>query len=209
MYPYRTPLRYQISNWKQLPNCKSNNSKQLHLHVTDFIQNNDINGVRITLDHEIYGELFSYVVNASGSLVSTFDKDIEYELTTDEILTQLAKYGFLITFHSWEDLSGDQVQYLMTLQNLHFDKIRLLSVWDAPNGVKEFKLHVVAFQVEQLPDWLNAGYAPSKTEFLDALNSGYAINISAISETRNYRWDWLYNWVADIGDVLADNAKLC
>lgn len=209
MYPYRTPLRYQISNWKQLPNCKSNNSKQLHLHVTDFIQNNDINGVRITLDHDVYGELFSYVVNASGSLVSTFDKDIEYELTTDEILTQLAKYGFLITFHSWEDLSGDQVQYLMTLQNLHFDKIRLLSVWDAPNGVKEFKLHVVAFQVEQLPDWLNAGYAPSKTEFLDALNSGYAINISAISETRNYRWDWLYNWVADIGDVLADNAKLC
>ena len=209
MYPYRTPLRYQISNWKQLPNCKSNNSKQLHLHVTDFIQNNDIKGVRITLDHDVYGELFSYVVNASGSLVSTFDKDIEYELTTDEILTQLAKYGFLITFHSWEDLSGDQVQYLMTLQNLHFDKIRLLSVWDAPNGVKEFKLHVVAFQVEQLPDWLNAGYAPSKTEFLDALNSGYAINISAISETRNYRWDWLYNWVADIGDVLADNAKLC
>lgn len=209
MYPYRTPLRYQISNWKQLPNCKSNNSKQLHLHVTDFIQNNDINGVRITLDHDVYGELFSYVVNASGSLVSTFDKDIKYELTTDDILTQLAKYGFLITFHSWEDLSGDQVQYLMTLQNLHFDKIRLLSVWDAPNGVKEFKLHVVAFQVEQLPDWLNAGYAPSKTEFLDALNSGYAINISAISETRNYRWDWLYNWVADIGDVLADNAKLC
>lgn len=209
MYPYRTPLRYQISNWKQLPNCKSNNSKQLHLHVTDFIQNKDITGVRITLEHEIYGELFSYVVNASGSLVSTFDKDIKYELTTDDILTQLAKYGFLITFHSWEDLSGDQVQYLMTLQNLHFDKIRLLSVWDAPNGVKEFKLHVVAFQVEQLPDWLNAGYAPSKTEFLDALNSGYAINISAISETRNYRWDWLYNWVADIGDVLADNAKLC
>lgn len=209
MYPYRTPLRYQISNWKQLPNCKSNNSKQLHLHVTDFIQNNDINGVRITLDHDVYGQLFSYVVNASGSLVSTFDKDIKYELTTDDILIQLAKYGFLITFHSWEDLSGDQVQYLMTLQNLHFDKIRLLSVWDAPNGVKEFKLHVVAFQVEQLPDWLNAGYAPSKTEFLDALNSGYAINISAISETRNYRWDWLYNWVADIGDVLADNAKLC
>lgn len=209
MYPYRTPLRYQISNWKQLPNCKSNNSKQLHLHVTDFIQNNDINGVRITLNHDVYGELFSYVVNASGSLVSTFDKDIEYELTTDDILTQLAKYGFLITFHSWEDLSGDQVQYLMTLQNLHFDKIRLLNVWDAPNGVKEFKLHVVAFQVEQLPDWLNAGYAPSKTEFLDALNSGYAINISAISETRNYRWDWLYNWVADIGDILADNAKLC
>lgn len=209
MYPYRTPLRYQISNWKQLPNCKSNNSKQLHLHVTDFIQNNDINGVRITLDHDVYGQLFSYVVNASGSLVSTFDKDIKYELTTDDILIQLAKYGFLITFHSWEDLSGDQVQYLMTLQNLHFDKIRLLSVWDAPNGVKEFKLHVVAFQVEQLPDWLNAGYAPSKTEFLDALNSGYAINISAISETRNYRWGWLYNWVADIGDVLADNAKLC
>lgn len=209
MYPYRTPLRYQISNWKQLPNCKSNNSKQLHLHVTDFIQNNDINGVRITLDHDVYGQLFSYVVNASGSLVSTFDKDIKYELTTDDILIQLAKYGFLITFHSWEDLSGDQVQYLMTLQNLHFDKIRLLSVWDAPNGVKEFKLHVVAFQVEQLPDWLNAGYAPSKTEFLAALNSGYAINISAISETRNYRWDWLYNWVADIGDVLADNAKLC
>ena len=209
MYPYCAPLRYEISNWKQLPRCKSNNSKQLHIHVTDFIQNNDILGLRITLEHEVYGELFSYIVNASGGLVSTFNNDIEYELTTDEILTQLAKYGFLITFHSWEDLSSDQVQYLMTLQNLHFDKIRLLSVWDTPNGVKEFKLHVVAFQVEQLPDWLNSGYAPSKKEFINALNSGYAINISAISETRNYRWDWLYNWVADIGDVLADNAKLC
>lgn len=206
----KMPLRYQISNWRQLPACKSNNSRDLHICVTDFIQDERLQGLRISLEHDTFGVLFACVVNSRGTLVSTIDENITSEFTTDQILTELAKYGFLITYHEYAALTGDQIQYLMTLRQFNFDKIRLLNVWDAPRGVKEFQLQVVAFNIEQNPQWLNSGYAPSKTEFLAALNNGSAMNVSATCKDKNFRWDWLYNWVADIDDVIADNAgKLC
>ena len=30
-------LRYKISSWKELPQCMSNNSRKLHLHVIDVV----------------------------------------------------------------------------------------------------------------------------------------------------------------------------
>ncbi len=205
MYMTQCPLRYQISDWKQLCKCKSNNSSKLKINVTEFIQNSDVRGTRISVDHELLGTLFTYVVNLSGGIISPVSSSIDSELSTNEILAQLAKFGFLVTFKEYAHLSGDQLQYLMTLQNLHFDKIRLLNVWDASSGIKEFTTYVVAFKLDFLSDWLNAGYSPSKSEYLEAMNAGYAINISAISRDKEFRWDWLYNWVADINDILESN----
>ena len=199
------PLRYQISNWHQLSKCKSNNSKSLYISVTDFIQDNRLSGLRIQVMHNVFGALFTYIVGAKGGLVSKVYNSETHELSTDQILLELGKYGFYITFKEYENLGGDQLAYLMTLQSLHFDKLRLLNAWDAPNGVKEFTQYIVAFNVEQNPDWLNAGYAPSQSEFVEALTNGSAINLTSISETRNFRWDWLYNWVADIDDILKSN----
>lgn len=199
------PLRYRISNWKQLSKCESNNSRDLHIVVTSFLNDKRISGTRIKVEHDLFGTMFSTIVDVHGTLVTTMDDGMIYELTTGQILEELRKWGFYVEYNPIENLSGSQLQYLMTLNNLHYDKIRILSVWDAPSGTKEFKNCVVGFNSEQNGDWLNSWYSPSKTEFLDALNNGTAINISAISDTQNYRWDWLYGWVGDINDILAEN----
>lgn len=202
----KMPLRYRISNWRQLPACQSNNSRDLKLRVTEFIQDCRLQGLRILLEHKDFGVLFACVVNAQGSLLSEVNENMIQELTTDEILKELAKYGFLITYHEYEALTGDQIQYLMTINQLGFDKIRLMNVWDYANGEKQSTLQVVAFNISLNPQWLNAGYCPSREEFTKALNNGSAINVSATCKDKNFRWDWLYNWVADINDVIADNA---
>lgn len=198
------PLRYAISDWRQASNCLSNMSRSLKIVVTDFIQDCRLNGLRLQVVHDTFGVLFAYVIDAKGGIIN--DTQGSSNLSTNEILQQLSRYGFFITFREYEHLSGDQIQYLMTLSSLHFDKIRILDVWKAPLGTKEFKQYIVAFNIEQNPDWLNAGYCPSEEEFTNALTEGSAINITEISKSQNYRWDWLYNWVADIGDIIASNA---
>lgn len=205
MFNCNTPLQYQISNWKQLSKCLSNNSKELHIKVTEFIQDDRLSGTRIAVHHDVFGVLFSYIVDASGSIISDFDPNISPNLTVDQILIQLAKFGFLVKFKENENLSGDQIQYLMTLDSLHFDKLRILNFWKSVNGVKQFTTVVVAFQVQYLPDWLNSGYSPNQDEYTTALNNGWAINLSSISKDKHYRWDWLYNWVANISDIISDN----
>lgn len=198
------PLRYRISDWRQLKDCKSNNSKDLKISTTVFVNTPQLNGLRIRIEHPTFGILFSTIVDPKGSLTSKTEEGYVFQMTPGQILEELAKWGFLVEYLPMDNLSGNQIQYLMTLQGLHYDKIRVLSVWDAPLGVKEFKVHVVAFQSDKLGNWLNAGYSPSKSEYLSALDSGYTINVSSISNAENYDWSWLYNWVANISDILAD-----
>lgn len=207
-YATAYPLRYKISDWRQLKNCESNLSRDLHINVSLFLDSKHLNGLRITVEHSKFGTMFSYIVDPKGSLVQNGDNDVKFELTTGQILAELKKWGFYIEFNPTDKLPGNQIQYLMILQQLHFDKIRILAVWDAPNGVKRTSVKIVAFNSEQNGDWMNASYSPSKKEFLDALNEGTAANLSAISETQNYRWDWLYNWIGDINDIIEGQSKI-
>lgn len=199
------PLRYEISDWHQLSKCQSNNSRDLKIHVTDFIQDERLQGLRICLKHRVFGTLFACVLDSKGSMISNFAPNMVYELTKDQILAELRKYGYLITFKEYNTLPGNQLQYLMTLDQLGYDKIRILSVWSIENGCRKFEPNIVVFKVEPHPQWLNAGYSASLSEFTDALVDGSALNITNISNTLNFQWDWLVNWVADIDDILSNN----
>lgn len=205
------PLRYRVSSWRQLPKCKSNNSRQLSIKVTDFIQDARLSGFRISVFHEDFGVLFACVLNASGNMITEHSENVVVEFTPVQILAELKKYGFLITYDPIETLSGDQLQYLMTLKSLHFDKIRILDVWKSKNNVRESHPTVVAFNIAKNPNWLNNDYSASESEFTEALNNGSAINITAISKEHNYSWSWLAGFVANIDDILTDNAeaKVC
>lgn len=198
------PLQYRISDWRQLKDCKSNNSRDLFITTTVFVNEERLNGLRIKVEHPEFGVLFSTIVNPKGTLTSKSEEDYMFQMTPGQILEELRKWGFIIEYSPMEQLSGNQIQYLMTLNQLHFDKIRILSVWDAPLGVKENKVKVVAFQSDPLGNWLNAGYSPSKKEFVQALEDGTALNITDVSARSEYDWSWLYNWVASIPDILED-----
>lgn len=198
-------LRYKISNWRQAVRCQSNNSRDLRIRVTDFLDEDKLQGTRISVEHNEFGCLFCCIVGASGTIVSTLDGQVDFEFKTADILKELAKFGFLISYEPNEHLSGDQVMYLMTLASLNYDKIRLLSVWKVENAQKVFNNYIVAFNIHANEQWLDASYSPSESEFVKALTDGSAINVTAMTKNLNFKWDWLYNWVADINDIIADN----
>ena len=206
------PLRYRISSWRQLPQCKSNNSGHLHIRTTDFISNDKLQGFRISVEHDVFGVLFACVLNSRGLMVSSLEAHdvlledpIYYELTTDVILQELRKYGFWIDYNPRKALPSGQVEYLMTLRGLKYDKIRVLNVWTAPQGTKQFKIYVVAFRSGKHKYWLNNDYSPSEKEFSKALLAGTAVNLNEICKTKQYHWDWL-DYVANIDDIVRDNA---
>ena len=198
-------LRYRISDFRQLENCMSNNSRHLHIVVSTFVNDTRLNGQRIKVEHDVFGTLFACVVNPQGSLISANNGSI-FQFTTGQILEELRKFGFIIEYNPVEKLTGSMIQFLMDIDKLGYDKIRILDVWQAPLGVKEYTTYIVAFMVKDNGNWLNAGYCPSYTEMSNAIMNGTALNLSALSKDHNFNWSWLYGWVGDIKDIIAENS---
>lgn len=204
----RSPLRYKISSWKQLPKCRSNNDEGLRITVAEIVNNDLITGLRIQVVDNWCGVLFSEILNAKGALVSSSKESgasiISYQLDDTTILKELEKYGFLVSYNPRNHLSEYQLDSLKTLRGLHFDKLRILNVYDIRDGKKYYKWYVVGFKVCSNPDWINNKYEASKKEFTDALVSGTAVNISELASMKDFDWSWL-DYVANIDDVLKDN----
>lgn len=199
-------LRYKISNWTQLVKCRSNNSADLYITVDTVIHDNRLSGTIIKLIHSDFGILFACTVNSSGTILTPDNNSqIIPELTTDQILKELKKFGFDVVFSLEGGLSGDQIDYLITLNNLSFDKLRLLDVYtyDA-TGNKAFSQYVVAFNIEKCPEWVDINYTISSTDFLQALNAGGAMNLTYVSQTKHFDWSWL-TYVANIDDIIENN----
>lgn len=187
------PLQYEISSWDQAANCLSNYSKQLRIRIGNFIED-QFTGKRISVVHDVYGVLFSYVVDAEGDIVVDVEGSV---MSTSEILAHLRRYGFFIEYPVKAQISDSQLAYLRLLLGLGYDKIRVMGV--ATN--EETTTNIVAFQVANKPDWLNNDYTAKYSEFTEALFDGSAVNLTGISATRNYHWDWL-TYVASIQDIL-------
>ena len=206
-----TPLRYNISNWLQLSECRSNNSVDLYITVKQVIDDGThrLEGIVILVNHTQYGTLFACTVNCDGTLLTPDpESGIIKEFSTKEICAELYKFGFDVTFEINQHLSGDQISYLITLDGLGYDKIRYLPVFTYDSiGSKTFSEYIVAFNVGQCPQtWLDANFECSKPAFLDMLNSGAAINLTNISKTRAFDWTWL-TYIANIEDIIRDNGQ--
>ena len=207
MIPYR-PLRYNISSWDQLPGCLSNNSRDLSLHVLHLVNNRLVEGKLIELKHVHFGTLFACLVEGSGPLLTENGVNGPCELSTDAILNELAKFGFLITFEKQDHLDGDQLQFLMSLRTLGMDKIRIIVVKDMHvDGQVSDRPVVVGFNITQNPQWLNNWYSPTEKEFHESINNGSAINISGMCKEQKFNWDWL-TYIARIDDILRENSRV-
>ena len=79
---------------------------------------------------------------------------------------------------------------------------------DEITGAQKYTIQIVAFISSVNPYWLNNGYSCSKKEFTECLNNGSACNLTMISETKKYNWSWLSGFVANIEDVIKDNAEV-
>jgi hypothetical protein len=202
-----SPLRYNISNWVQLSECKSNNSTDLYITVKQVIDDGShrLYGTIIIVNHNQYGTLFACLINSGGTLLTPDPvSGIIKEFSTEEILEELNKFGFDIEFHINQHLSGDQISYLITLSGLGFDKIRRLYVQDKPDG--HYSEYIVAFNVAKCPDWINLDFVCGKKPFVDALMSSGAMNLTDLQQTKGFDWTWL-TYVGDIEDIIEDNGQ--
>ena len=195
-------LKYRISSWDQLSRCKSNNSRDLSIRVEKLIQNDILTGTKISVLHTDFGVLFATVIDANGNLVSEDFKDHVFTLSTEDILSELYKYGFIVYYNEEAHLSSEQIAYLNIVKQLLFDKIRFISVNHKVAGIDTKETMIVVFNIEQNPNWLHNTYSPSWAEYSEALANGSCMNISNVSETYHFRWDWLYGKVMAIQDIL-------
>lgn len=201
-----TPLRYNISNWMQLAECKSNNSTDLYITVRQIIDDGShrLQGINILVNHNQYGTLFACLVNSSGTLLTPDpDSGIIKEFSTEEILVELNKFGFDVTFEINQHLSGNQISYLMTINDLGYDKLRRLYVQDKPDG--GYSEYIVVFNVAKCPDWINMDFCCGKKPFVDALMSSGAMNLTDLKQTKGFDWTWL-TYVANIEDIIRENS---
>ena len=195
---------YNISNWLQLTECKSNNSADLYITVKQVIDDGShrLTGLIILVQHNQYGTLFACMVNADGTLLTKDqNSEIIWEFTTDEITKILATFGFDITFHINQHLSGDQISYLMTLSDLGFDKLRRLIVQGLDGKYSEY---IVVFNVAKCPEWIANDYVCGIKPFLNALQTSGAMNLTDLEQTKGFDWTWL-TYVANIDDIIEDN----
>lgn len=198
-------LRYEIDSWDELPGCLSNSSKHLHLTYDDVIDKPLTGGV-VRVEHDRYGCLFAYVVNASGTLLTAKQDGIMYELTPYQILSELRKYGFIIKFSKAVVLDDDQFNLLVTANELHMDKIRIMyvSYRNKFGAVEESKAYLVCFNIEHLPTWLNNSKVCNEAEFSKAVSNGYAVNLTHAKGglTSPHNWSFLIDKILNIDDLL-------
>jgi hypothetical protein len=199
-----TPLRYNISNWLQLSECKSNNSVDLYITVKQVIDDGShrLTGIIILVNHKQYGTLFACTIDSSGTLLTPDPVSGRIkEFTTDEILAELNKFGFDVTFEINQHLSGEQISFLMTINDLGYDKLRVLSVQQLDGHYADY---LVAFNVEKCPEWIKNDFTCGRRPFLESLNNSGAMNLTDLKQTKGFDWTWL-TYVANIEDIIRDN----
>lgn len=196
-----TLLQYQISNWEQLSKCKSNTSNDLYVSVSNFIQNKEIDGTKISVNHTIYGSLFSITVDASGELI---DGTLVSTIDRDDILNELQRYGFYVRWTSDPVITQYQYELLKSIKNLDYDKIRLIVVHE-DNDLDNKTKYIVAFNIVDNSDWINSNYSASRTEWNKAILSGSAYNLNK-AFINGQDWSWIYNSIFSITELLESNA---
>lgn len=200
-------LQYNITDWHQLTQCHSNLSRDLSIKVSNLVQNNMLTGIRIAVVHLVFGTIFATVVTPIGTMVSPKADDPEavFTLTTDQILQELYKWGFIVTYEQVHYLPADQLEYLEALNKLGYDKIRNIAPFEIVRGQPVYKTRTIAFVIDGVTaEWLNNTFQPAEKYYNDELAKGKAIDIGAISKEHHWDWTWLTN-VASISDILAQN----
>lgn len=203
------PLQYKISSWDDLSRCKSNNSTKLRISVTHFLNEDLLKGIRIAVVHDHLGDLFATILNGSGNLISKFDEGLDPDMSVQDILKQLARFGFLIEYKRSSNIGGEQLDKLIALGSLGFDKIRILPVVhkDERNQLRSY-YHVVVFKGDKdvTKNWTLNTYVCPRDHFEKVLVDGAALNITKLPSEG---WEWLEDYVMNIADILNDNARCC
>lgn len=199
----RHNLRYRISDWEQAMNCLSNNSKDLQIIVSQYILKNVLEAQIVKVVHNDLGTLFAACTSGKGQLISDKDwigKTLPW-MTTNEILTQLEKFGFIIEYNDKIHLPGSQISLLMNLQQLGYDKLNIVRLPNQPGS------KLVAFKSAQCSDLMQFNVRVSSQNYAMHTSSASLIIITGSQlDKAEFQWDWV-DQMYTISDILKDNSR--
>lgn len=198
----KQPLRYKIRSLHQLTSCLSNNSRDLQISVTDFIQNDKLEGLCIRVTHSEFGVLFACMPKSRGNLLYRSDDADYYTIPIEVMLKELEKFGFFVEYDPALDLNDHQIDLLVSVMKMGFDKVRVLSVYENKPTGRIFYNHVVAFISNIVPDLLLPAKAASSEEYNSYIEKGIMLNLGALSRDKMYDWSFLHNSVQNIEDII-------
>lgn len=161
----------------------------------------------LQVNHAQYGTLFAAMIDGSGELVTTYDEegDIIPFLTTNQILKQIMKFGFYVTYNVPSNLPNNIIDFLSTIDNLDYDKITKVSVRERnKEGYMTWRTKVIVMKSAENTDLLEFGCKITKTKYLDKLQANSIMNVT---EEEGMSWDWL-TYIANISDLLDENLDM-
>lgn len=203
-------LRYEIDSWDQVSGCLSNNSKSLKLTCTEIFDQS-LTGTVIRVEHERYGCLFAYLVSGSGSILEYMPSGVLHELSTEDVLMELEKFGFIIKLSKKLEVNDDQYSLLITAKQLGMDKIRIMYVdtpprarYDAYQFTYTRTAYLVCFKSSDLSSWLDNQKVCTAFEFSKAVQTGKSINLTeAQGGLKGNNWSFLFDKVLNLDDILS------
>lgn len=145
------------------------------------------------------------MIKGTGSLLSEEDENgisIPF-LTTDEILKQISKFGFLVEYDLKSNLPDQVTAYLSMLYNLGYDKINRLYIKTRnKDGVPIARDTVVVLKsCEETIDIMKYEKYVLESEFNKLLDLNVVMNVT---NEPDMVWDWL-TYMCNIKDVLEEN----
>ena len=199
------PLRYRISRWQQAAECLSNNSRNLYITVSEFVNNETLQGTIIKVEHTEFGTLFAAMIKGEGRIVTRWDEENNLLpwLSVPQILTQLKKFGFDITYKEITSLDDQTIDWLMNIRNAGFDKISQVVVISRQNGIKIPHKYTIALKSDENSDLLTFGMSISSAKFTSRTSAGKILSL----EDYDTDWGWLDS-IYNINDILQENSDI-
>lgn len=190
-------LSYSIDSWDRLTECRSNKSSEYYIVVRDVNCGSYMRAKMIHVHHSKLGCVFATTVGAMGTIV---DSDVP-DMTREDILKQLKRFGFNVKFSQKIDIPERQLYKLRGLYDLGYDRIRLISLQKTNGSVG----YVVAFKSTSsvTDDWFNNWYSPYESEFDIAVRAGEAYVVHSTSNNDGEDWSWVHGAVYKLQDLLS------
>lgn len=145
------------------------------------------------------------MIKGTGELIS--DKDEEGNplpfLTTEQILEQIAKFGFIVFYDLKSNLPDQVIAYLSELYNLGYDKITRILVQERDNSAERvWRPKIIVMKTaEGNDDLLTFDCQISYAKFADKLAKNSIMNVT---DEPDMVWDWV-NHMYNLSDVLDEN----
>lgn len=144
------------------------------------------------------------MIEGSGSLISDVDEeglDLPF-MTTDQILRELQRFGFIIFYDVKKNLPSPILSFLSTVNDLGYDKITrvALQTKTASNGVI-WAPTILVIKSEFNLDLLEFDCKLTRKDFNQKLSDNVIMNVT---HEEGMKWDWV-NYTANIDDLLDEN----